>query len=218
MPDTWITDIRDFLDAGGRLPENPRARGIVEHLGAIVSALTSSTEGQPRGAFVRCRRRPGRRPCPGRIDANFETGTGYILWQCPVCGDRGLIEHWQRTPWDQGEREALPDIRRVTYRRGLLEWSDQSAGCGRVVLEGELIPREVVVAIHDNDLLGLEGTYGDPRAGDPAECDELVIEHAVGRTAIVLYNRAIMLFTTDDEIYRRIHRVCCVIDNALGFS
>jgi hypothetical protein len=23
-----------------------------------------------------------------------------IAWECPACGDNGLIHHWQGTPWD----------------------------------------------------------------------------------------------------------------------
>ena len=37
------------------------------------------------------------------------------------------------------------------------------------------------------------GAYGDPKAG------ELRIEHDQGVVEIVIYNRAILLFTTDDE-------------------
>ncbi len=33
---------------------------------------------------------------------------------------------------------------------------------------------------------------------------------------IVVYNRAILLFTTDDEAARRIHQVCCRLDDIAG--
>ena len=45
-------------------------------------------------------------------------------------------------------------------------------------------------------------------AGDPIQYDELRIEHDQGDVGIVVYNRAVLLFTTDDEAVRRIHRVC----------
>ena len=48
-------------------------------------------------------------------------------------------------------------------------------------------------------ILDLGGTYGDPEAGDPIQSDELRIEHDLGDVKIVVYNRAILLFTTDDE-------------------
>ena len=37
--------------------------------------------------------------------------------------------------------------------------------------------------------------------------DELRIEHDQGVVEIVVYNRAILLFTTDSEAVRRIHQV-----------
>ncbi len=54
-------------------------------------------------------------------------------------------------------------------------------------------------------LLDLGGTYGDPEAGDHIQYDELRIEHDEGDVEIVVYNRAILLFTTDSEAVRRIH-------------
>ncbi len=62
-------------------------------------------------------------------------------------------------------------------------------------------------------LLDLGGTYGDPSAGDPIQYDELRIEHDQGLAEIVVYNRAILLFTTDSEAMRRIHQVCCGLDD-----
>jgi len=39
------------------------------------------------------------------------------------------------------------------------------------------------------------GTYGAPEAGEPIQYDELRIEHGQGEVEIVVYNRAILLFT-----------------------
>jgi len=83
-----------------------------------------------------------------------------------------------------------------------------------VVLEAPAISREIVVAIHDNETLGAAGEYGDPLVGDPLEYDELTIEHAGGTTRIALYNRSIMLLTTNEEFYKRVHRVCETIEQA----
>ena len=46
--------------------------------------------------------------------------------------------------------------------------------------------------------------------------DELRIEHDQGDVEIVVYNRAILLFTTDSEAVRRIHQVCCRLDDIAG--
>ena len=62
----------------------------------------------------------------------------------------------------------------------------------------------------------LAATYGDPNAGDPIQYDELRIEHDQGAVEIVVYNRAILLFTSDSEAVRRIHEVCCRLDDIAG--
>ncbi len=38
------------------------------------------------------------------------------------------------------------------------------------------------------------------------------IEHDQGAVEIVVYNRALLLFMTDSEAVRRVHRVCCPLD------
>jgi hypothetical protein len=70
-----------------------------------------------------------------------------------------------------------------------------------------------VLAPLDHHHLDLAGTYGDPNAGDPIQYDELRIEHDEGDVEIVVCNRAILLFTTDTEAVRRIHQVCCRLDD-----
>ncbi|MDZ4342505.1 MAG: hypothetical protein U1E51_08755 [Candidatus Binatia bacterium] len=110
----------------------------------------------------------------------------------------------------------MPKIHRVTYRHGLVDDDDleELTGLERVELEGDAISRDIVVAICDNQLLEAAGDYGDPLVEDPLEYDELNIEHAVGTTRIGLFNRGIMLLTTNEEFYKRVHRVCETIEQA----
>ena len=68
----------------------------------------------------------------------------------------------------------------------------------------------------DHHLLDLGGTYGDPETGDPIQYDELRIKHDQGEVEIVVYNRAILLFRTESEAVRRIHQVCCCLDDIAG--
>ena len=70
-----------------------------------------------------------------------------------------------------------------------------------------------MLALVDAHLLDLGGTYGVPEVGDRAQYDELRIEHDQGEVEIVVYNRAILLFTTESEAVRRIHQVCCRLDD-----
>ena len=51
-----------------------------------------------------------------------------------------------------------------------------------------------MLALLDQHLPDLSGTYGDPQAGDPIQYDELRIQHDQGDVEIVVYNRAILLF------------------------
>ncbi len=74
-------------------------------------------------------------------------------------------------------------------------------------LVGPSLPTITIEAV--DYLLDLGGTYDDPSAGDSIQYDELRIEHDQGVVEIVVYNRAILLFTTDSEAVRRIHEVCC---------
>jgi len=53
-----------------------------------------------------------------------------------------------------------------------------------------------VLALLDQHLLDLCGSYGDPNAGDPIQYDELHIEHDQGDMEIVVSNRAILPFMT----------------------
>jgi hypothetical protein len=122
----------DYLDAEGCPVDMPApARNLANHLGTIVSAVTSQSPGELRQTSVRCRRRPSRRPCVGRIRAIIEVGSGRIAWECPACADNGIIHHWAGTPWDQtpeGRKWTRPEDRtangsmagrivRVTYTR-----------------------------------------------------------------------------------------------------
>jgi len=70
-----------------------------------------------------------------------------------------------------------------------------------------------VLSLLDHHLLDLAGPYGDPEAGDPIQSDQLHVEHEQGEVEIVVDTRAILLLTTDDEAVKRIHQVCCRLDD-----
>lgn len=72
---------------------------------------------------------------------------------------------------------------------------------------------EDVPALLDAHLVNLAGAYGDPAAGDPIQYDHLRVEHERGAVEITICNRAILLFTTDSDAVRRIHQVCCRLDD-----
>lgn len=84
-----------------------------------------------------------------------------------------------------------------------------------ITIEAANLPEDVLVLV-ERHLLNLGGTYGDPSVGEPIQYDELRIEHDDGVVEIVLSNRAILLFTSDSEAVRRIHEVCCRLDDITG--
>ncbi len=101
MGNTWITDLRHFLNDDGSLVGIPKpALNFANYLGRIVKAVTSR-KGNTLATGVMCRRRPGRRPCPGEIIAFIDEKRAYaIVWICPVCRDNGLISGWRGTVWN----------------------------------------------------------------------------------------------------------------------
>lgn len=195
----------------------------------IVSALTSQPPGELRQTSVRCRRRPGRRPCVGRIRAVIEISSGQISWECSACGDSGIIHHWEGTPWDQtpeGQRSAPPKDRapganvagrivQVSYARAMLDRVADAAAVPSATLTGETLPPVVIDAIQRERLDELAGEWGEPDAGEPIEYERLCVAYERGAFEITLFNRGILLIFYDDERIRRIHRALCMVHDAV---
>lgn len=104
MSGTFIADLRHFLTEDGELIDGPApARLVAQHLCSIVEAATSvAMVRETHETNVWCRRRPSRKPCPGKIHAGLLAGEpSCISWHCPSCGDNGLIRGWKETNWDR---------------------------------------------------------------------------------------------------------------------
>jgi len=101
MGDTWITSLAHMLDESGAIaaPKGP-GRKLAEHIVAIVAMVSRPETVPPPEYRVRCRRRPGRKPCPGMINVNLDPETENIVWWCPVCHDNGKISNWKGSMWD----------------------------------------------------------------------------------------------------------------------
>jgi predicted RNA-binding Zn-ribbon protein involved in translation (DUF1610 family) len=100
MASTWVVDLRHFLTPAGALAAMPRpARVLAEYWAQIVSQ--GSLFDEP--VTLRCRRRPARRPCTGTLNIGLDLDLDGIVWDCPVCGDNGIIRGWQGTFWDNSE-------------------------------------------------------------------------------------------------------------------
>src|SRR6266508_3223323 len=92
------------------------ARRMAGHLTLIVRAATAGDAGLRWVGALTCRRRPGRRACPGHL-ALFRTDVPpSIEWRCTSCGDDGVISGWERSPFDLRPRSTDPgptDVLRV---------------------------------------------------------------------------------------------------------
>ena len=101
MGETRTTDISVLDPADGPPPSGKSAR-LARFLGEIVSAASMLSAGEFQHSPLGCRRRPQRRPCPGRLELGRERGTDAIRWCCSKCADQGVITNWRDTRWDLG--------------------------------------------------------------------------------------------------------------------
>ncbi len=108
MGNTWIVDLTHFLDEKGTIapPKGP-ARQLAEYITSIIKMASRPEIIPPPEYQVRCRRRPGRRPCTGVIEVDLDPDTEDIIWWCPICHDNGYISNWKGTMWDLSNAEEL---------------------------------------------------------------------------------------------------------------
>jgi hypothetical protein len=106
-----------YLDETGAIPDHVHAAtGIRDHLASIVEFVTSRSITEEERSSIRCRRRPGRKPCRGWIRTRIDPESREIVWNCPVCNDRGVISGWENTQWDLSNRRTRPMYKSATRR------------------------------------------------------------------------------------------------------
>jgi hypothetical protein len=93
-----VTDLHHFLDMPCDAP-GPALR-LAEQLSSIVRAAAAGDAGIAWESALPCRRRPGRRRCPGRMIVLRTEPPVPIRWQCSACGDQGVISNWAESPFD----------------------------------------------------------------------------------------------------------------------
>jgi ribosomal protein S18 acetylase RimI-like enzyme len=89
----FVSDLRDFVDVGDDSPAP--ARRMAAHLAMIVKSATAAEAGQSWVSGLGCTRRPGRKPCQGRIGLHRSEVPPSIRWECIGCGDEGIIHGWE---------------------------------------------------------------------------------------------------------------------------
>ena len=110
-PTTWVTDLRHYIDeeTDDWVEDMPSpALNLALALGSIVAWVTDRPRAGDAHTNVPCWRSPGRKRCRGDIMAERRAGSE-IVWECPVCGDNGVIRGWEGTLWDRGSsiRDAV---------------------------------------------------------------------------------------------------------------
>lgn len=108
MSDYYVTDLTVMEEAAFD-PEAPApARRLALYLGRIVEAATASPSGETIRTPLPCRRRPGRKPCPGRLLVRRLDVPSEIHWACPSCEDGGEISGWWGCRWDFTSKRFFP--------------------------------------------------------------------------------------------------------------
>jgi len=106
MGDNWISNIRHFLDDDGMIPEDlpgPAFR-LANYFGSIVEVVSSRKDHEKLHTGIKCRRRPGCKPCPGEILAIIDEQNNFAInWHCTNCDDNGFISGWQGTIYDNSK-------------------------------------------------------------------------------------------------------------------
>ncbi len=102
MANTYVTDLRHFLDDSEDLADLP---GPALNLAMVLTSLVAwATDHEPEDILptnVWCWRRPGRKRCRGELVADLRHGSSEIVWHCPLCGVNGVIRGWEHSLWDR---------------------------------------------------------------------------------------------------------------------
>jgi hypothetical protein len=106
-PPYYITDPWHFLDETGNVPDDlpGPARKLMLFFGQIINEMRTLPAGTTFLTSLKCRRRPGRKPCPGEILSWRKKETDSIKWECSQCGVGGEIHNWRGSPWDSSRGE-----------------------------------------------------------------------------------------------------------------
>ena len=100
-----VTDISDLLDVDGQPVNGPTGR-LARYLGLIIEAGSIMSEGEGGYVPMRCANPTRKRPCNAQLTAS-PTFQDHIEFECPSCGEQGLIVNWQGTCFDLTDAPEL---------------------------------------------------------------------------------------------------------------
>jgi hypothetical protein len=153
----FVSDLRHFLDMPEDVP-GP-ARKLAAHLGSIVKAATATKTGAAWETALPCRRRPGKRPCPGHIVVFRPDLPATIDWRCSACEDEGVISGWAgsyfdlRLPRPRGTHLPVHEISVTDEVCGTLrDLQLLDSDCERLVFAARASTTGLVLAASEEDL------------------------------------------------------------------
>ncbi len=163
MGDSWVVNLRHYGDVlGPDIPKSARRFGLF--FGTIVEAATAGMAGLWRSSPVRCRRRPGRSPCPGFLQVLWVRDPGQVEWFCPACDDRGVIQGYSTSDWDlsnwerlvaDGEEPTLDVLLREDEHSELREIVPRALPLRRILMGAESCPGGIRIVGHAEELAEL---------------------------------------------------------------
>ena len=105
-------------------------------------------------------------------------------------------------------------LARIDYRWGMCQSLDSLDSLKSAEWIAPNIPYEILNSLEREHVLDYEGDSGDSDWGTPIEVDWVVVASDGGIQSIRMFNRGIMLFQSDSEDVRRLHRFFVVLKKA----
>lgn len=96
-----VIDIGQMLNQAATSPDLAELRARVKHFGQIVDHATSLAAGIEAELKPICGRLLNQHPCAGALEVGLFPEKRLIYWQCPQCGDDGMIIGWKGLIWDK---------------------------------------------------------------------------------------------------------------------
>jgi hypothetical protein len=160
MPRSYITDISDLLDDRGH-PVEGRAGRIARYLGLVVEAGSVMKEGHGGYIPMRCANPARRKLCASQLLA-ARPSRDTVEWECPGCGERGLITNWVGTGFDL---RTAPGMKRANEYRDIIvpldeldamrRLGDGSPALRRLLVEAVDVDERYLVFLAGEDELSL---------------------------------------------------------------
>ena len=99
MGNCWSVHLPQFLEPTGTLaPMVGRGLRLAQYWTQIVAQASNYEE----PTSLRCRRRPGRKPCAGLLTIFFDVDN-FDVCSSVRCDDNGRTSGWEGTFWDNNE-------------------------------------------------------------------------------------------------------------------